>query len=1023
MTDDREAGLPKEDDERRANHARPSGPLDADADTIAISGGSGPSPSRRDSLSPGQSIGPYRIERLLGSGGMGEVYAAEHVESGHRLAVKVLPSSESWSPELRARFAREGRLAGTINHPNSLYVYGTAEVDGVPLIAMELAPGGTLLDLVESKGPMPVRAAVDAALQIIAGLQAASDAGILHRDVKPANCFVDRNGHVKIGDYGLSLPTASATDSRLTTVGTIMATPAFAPPEQLRGEDVDERADLYAVGATLYFLLTGRLPLEASGAVEMIAAVLQRQPESPHKLRPEIPVGLAAVVLRCLRKEPGERYPTYPELRQALAPFSSAVPLLAPVGIRCAAGTFDWLLLGLITAVVAFFIETGVSPRQDNIKGLLAFVALGLAYTIPEALWGRSPGKALTGLRVVRHSGERADYRNVLLRTVSYLGPAVLLDTVALFLPHESMGQGILGGAFIFSPVLLFLPWHRAARQLGWHDRVTRSLVVRAGIEAGELQRRPTPTAVEELEFAYTVGPYSVHSDPAGARPGQVLEAMDRTLRRRVWILIQPSDEPHVPAARREVSRETRLRWLHGRRSAGLSWDAFEAPDGHPLFVARATAVPWVAVRRWLMELAGETQQILDEGGDVGVLAPERVWVTTGGKVVLLEFVPPGVEHPEPDRAVDPSARHDKLSLAQAFLSRVARRALLGAGDPKPGSAHAAELPLPLHLSRILTRLSEGRYESCASLLDDLRRSVHRPKRISGRRRLLQFAAPTLLFLLLLLPPILIMLFSRQAIERQLPGYRQAVYCLSELGRLKRRSSPDVELRRHDLELYLAGPLMNVLRDSAEVIMIRGVSVQLFSTLERSRIRHAIQSSTSAMPLAIREASERVHPTLTEARLRRRELEQAASVSTLPLLIPCVVAPLLVMIGIAFRGGALLRLFGVAVVTGEGREASRGRILVRSIITWSPLLLVWLVALYMMLAQGPVPSSEAARPSVGLARSAVQGMGDWGYYFGRALRFTLAIPIALFAVGAVYAIARPQRAIQDRLAGTHLVPR
>jgi len=156
---------------------------------------------------PGQQFGNYRLIRRLGKGGMGAVFEADDLVSGRRVALKLLAHSLE-SPEARNRFFREGRLAASINHPNSVYVYGTEEIDGTPAISMEHVLGGTLHDRVRQRGPLPVTEAVDAILQIIDGLEAAAAVGVLHRDIKPSNCFVDADGTVKIGDFGLSISTA-----------------------------------------------------------------------------------------------------------------------------------------------------------------------------------------------------------------------------------------------------------------------------------------------------------------------------------------------------------------------------------------------------------------------------------------------------------------------------------------------------------------------------------------------------------------------------------------------------------------------------------------------------------------------------------------------------------------------------------------------------------------------------------------------------------------------------------------------
>ncbi len=186
-------------------------------------------------LAPGQTFGPYRIVRLLGPRrAWARSTRPNSVEQGRRVALKVL-SQRLTDPQDRARFLREGQLAASINHPNSVYIFGSEEIAGTPVIAMELLAGGTLKDRVREQGPLPPAEAVDAILQVIAGLDAAQAGGILHRDIKPANCFVDRDGTVKVGDFGLSISTMARDVTQLTKTGTFQGTPQFAAPEQLQG--------------------------------------------------------------------------------------------------------------------------------------------------------------------------------------------------------------------------------------------------------------------------------------------------------------------------------------------------------------------------------------------------------------------------------------------------------------------------------------------------------------------------------------------------------------------------------------------------------------------------------------------------------------------------------------------------------------------------------------------------------------------------------------------------------------------
>src|SRR5262245_31330963 len=291
-------------------------------------------------LVAGETWGSYRVGRLLGRGGMGEVYEAEHLDSGRRVALKALRDRFA-HPEERARFLREGQLAASVSHPHTVYIFGSEEIGGTPIISMELLAGGTLKDRVALSGPLDPADAVAAVLDIIGGLDAAQAAGILHRDIKPSNCFTDLDGTVKVGDFGLSISTL-ARDVRheLDTEG-FQGTPQFAAPEQLRGEPLDVRADIYAVGATMYWLLTGKPPFEAGDLQTLVTKVTTEAPVSPRRLRPAIPAGLAAVIVRCLAKSAADRPASYAELADALRPFAPHQDSPASPAARVLAGIVD----------------------------------------------------------------------------------------------------------------------------------------------------------------------------------------------------------------------------------------------------------------------------------------------------------------------------------------------------------------------------------------------------------------------------------------------------------------------------------------------------------------------------------------------------------------------------------------------------------------------------------------------------------------------------------------------------------
>ena len=398
-------------------------------ETVPASPGQAPSARGRPAEFPCE-LGAYRLLGFLGRGGMGTVYEAEHVISGRRVALKML-DQELDSPELRRRFLREGRLAARVNHPNSLYVFGSEQIEGIPVITMEIAGGGTLKDELKRRGPLPVAEAVDAMLDVVSGLEAASACGVLHRDIKPSNCFVTPEGAVKVGDFGLSVSTLARTDTFITAHGKILGTPAYAAPEQLRGDTVDVRADIYSIGATLFTLLTDHAPFEGDNAVQVVANAVNQKPKPLSTFRGDVPQGLEQVVAKCLAKEPAERYTDYPALRDALLPFSSREPEPASMNVRAAAGWIDFLLAFLVPYVVLmlsigagmFHFGPLIERTLYSARYYLAFLAFGFLYfTLTEGIWGAGLGKSLMGLRVVRSRGRVPGLGRAFLRILVPIG-------------------------------------------------------------------------------------------------------------------------------------------------------------------------------------------------------------------------------------------------------------------------------------------------------------------------------------------------------------------------------------------------------------------------------------------------------------------------------------------------------------------------------------------------------------------------------------------------------------------------
>ncbi|MSO94435.1 MAG: Stk1 family PASTA domain-containing Ser/Thr kinase [Thermoleophilia bacterium] len=246
----------------------------------------------------------YRIERKLGSGGMADVWLAEDQELGRRVAVKILHERYATDEQFVERFRREATHAAGLSHPNIVSIFDRGVADGSYYIVMEYIEGRTLKELVVTRGPCPVPVAISYTRQIVAALRYAHKNGIIHRDIKPHNVLVDREGRVKVADFGI----ARAGASEMTEPGSIVGTAQYLSPEQARGAPVDESSDLYSTGIVLYELLTGTVPFTGETPVEIAMKHLSQAPEPPSARRPEIPHDLDLVVLRALAKEPGERY-------------------------------------------------------------------------------------------------------------------------------------------------------------------------------------------------------------------------------------------------------------------------------------------------------------------------------------------------------------------------------------------------------------------------------------------------------------------------------------------------------------------------------------------------------------------------------------------------------------------------------------------------------------------------------------------------------------------------------------------
>jgi Tol biopolymer transport system component len=279
-------------------------------------------------LTSGTRLSQYEILSPLGAGSMGEVYRARDTRLEREVAIKVLPELVSADPERLQRFEVEAKAAAALNHPNILAVYQMGTYAGVPYLVSELLEGKTLAETVR-RGPLPLRKAIDYGVQIAYGLAAAHEKGIVHRDLKPENLFVTKEGRVKILDFGLAKlvqpkDAAGSAAPTLTMPGIAMGTVGYMSPEQVRGLETDHRTDIFAFGAILYEMVMGKRTFERSTSADTMSAILNEDPEPISELAPETPVGLQRVVLRCLEKNPEQRFQSASDLAFALEALSDS---------------------------------------------------------------------------------------------------------------------------------------------------------------------------------------------------------------------------------------------------------------------------------------------------------------------------------------------------------------------------------------------------------------------------------------------------------------------------------------------------------------------------------------------------------------------------------------------------------------------------------------------------------------------------------------------------------------------------
>jgi Tol biopolymer transport system component/Ser/Thr protein kinase RdoA (MazF antagonist) len=415
-------------------------------------------------LQPGTKLGPYRIERSAGAGGMGEVYLASDTRLGRSVAVKVLPESLADSDDARARLEREARSVSSLSHPNICALYDVGHVGGVDYLVMEYLEGDTLAARLES-GPLPADEALRVAQQVIDGLAVAHRQGVIHRDLKPGNVMLTPTG-AKLLDFGLAkalnagrdadpLTAAPTATTPLTATGTIMGTIQYMSPEQLEGKEADARSDLFAFGALLYEMLTGQRPFQGGSQASLVAAILTEQPRPVSALAPAAPPGLDRLVGRCLVKNPDERWHSATDLGhelRAIAEGSSGAVTLpaadaaAVAPARATRARLPWALAGLflISTVALGILGLDRTPVQRDPIAFEVHPPEG-EFLRPTGGFAAPPAVSPDGTKIVYGTFEPSELNRLWLRELGSTEPRALPGTENAVRPFWSADSRWVG--------------------------------------------------------------------------------------------------------------------------------------------------------------------------------------------------------------------------------------------------------------------------------------------------------------------------------------------------------------------------------------------------------------------------------------------------------------------------------------------------------------------------------------------------------------------------------------------------
>ena len=965
---------------------------------------------------------------------MGSVYEAEADTSGQRVAVKLLSRRLAANPSSVERFRQEGRLASQIAHPRCVFVLRADTDAGRPYIIMELMPGRTLKDMVDDRGPLPVGEAILRTLDVIDGLIEAHRLGVIHRDVKPSNCFLTEDDRVKVGDFGLSKSLGANPDKQLTHSGAFLGTVLFASPEQIRGEPVGYDTDVYAVCATLYYLLAGQAPHQHESLTAALAKAISEPPPSVRIRCPLATAELDRLILKGLERDRERRFQSLEELRESLLGLLPERQQPARPRSLILAYLLDSAILQFAVFPLEFLRQyLGEQlPGPDSAFDIswVSYATTFLYFWLFVGLTGSSPGQRILKLRVVKLGGTGVPGLAVsALRTLVFAALWFWMFSFAMLfdnLVHPVVTLSIGASAFFIGLFVLGLQMRRTeCGYRGIHDFAARTRTIQLPRQSKRKKLvSPFPNPLDRVMKVQPALPEMLGGFVIAGKiceigdGGEVWTGEDKSLGRRVVIRVEPPgigddslfDEPIVrPTRLRSVGHGTMI-WGGGERA----WVAFVAPAGSPLpdVVSPTAPLSWAEALPILDQLVSELNDGTGDGSSPDVLSPEQIWVEPGGRLQLVDFPMPTGQAVAAGETKSryPGGAFDPLG----FVKQVTALMLEGSARTGHGRIRA---PLPAHASAITNRLFDDGYTSLAELRDDLTANQSLPPSVTGGNRVAHLTLQSLLLSFGLMTMVMTSGFFNffasfgSAVRNQIPLRILASLETPEkrdrlLAHIRATEPADSEVRgrvesalspENTAETEAALKLLaEANRQEAEQFQTRLNRPERYvlGLWMESALLVGDASKTPAFGVdagiqLAKQTRENGQVGMSSGVGRRFLFTFAITV----LIWPFAVWPVFAWL---FRGGLAYWFSGIALVRPDGRRAGRWRCTLREVLIWLPVTVFLMASL---LIQWEFPTLVSLRTLIWLAG------------------------VALLPVAFLIALRDPTRSPVDRLIGVFLVPR